>query len=65
VAITKLTHRKPNGKDQTVHFASNFLLTESGDMTRTASDPRMSSITVSLNVSDVYATWMLQLFSFD
>jgi hypothetical protein len=60
--ITQITHRMDNGKDEPIPFPSNFYTTEEKDIVRIAYDKKMSSITVQLNVHNLYATYMLQVF---
>ena len=65
VAFTKLTHRKSNGQDEVIHFLSVSPNNSTADLTRIASDSRLSSVTVGMGVENIFATWMLQIFNFD
>ena len=65
VAISALTHRKANGKDEVISFLSHPFSVDTAKMTRIAGDPKMSSISIVMGAENIYANWMLQIFLFD
>lgn len=65
VAISRLTHRKANGKDKAIAFLSTPFLVDTAEMTRIAGDPKMSSISIVMGAENIYANWILQIFQFD
>lgn len=65
VGITRLTHRKDSGEDKVISFLSPSANVSIFDLTKLASDPKMSSITVGMGVMNAAATWMIQIFNFD